>query len=140
MPGNCHPRDPSWLCGATREAIAQFLLMVRFPARAPLLICLIWAGSAVALPNHDGSFEARGSRHPLPDDGLDCNGNLVLIRDTKSVLLRKCGPPLREERSCSPTVCTDLWLYQPDEGSFVRQVTLINDVVWGIVALPRLAL
>jgi len=73
-----------------------------------------------------------------PNDGLECNGNLVLIGDSKGELLSKCGAPLREERYFEYNACIDLWIYQRGSGSFPREVRLVNDRVCGIRALSRL--
>ncbi len=73
-----------------------------------------------------------------PNDGLECNGNLVLMGDSKSELLSKSGAPLREERYCEYNACFDLWIYQRGSGSFPREVRLVNDRVRGIRALSRL--
>lgn len=88
------------------------------------------------------SVGAEGTPQP-GNDGLRCGVRLVLLGDSRPLLLEKCGSPRRAEHNCVDRVvkghtyrtCWDDWTYPAREGAHARLVTLIDDRVYSIHAL-----
>jgi|GEM_PF-3418627 len=91
-----------------------------------ILACMhAFLGSVTLLA---GLWMSDGERalRPLPNDGLTCSGNLVLLGDTKQAVAHKCGQPQRVEPYCAYSAgrysCWESWVYILDPGSFPRRV------------------
>lgn len=71
---------------------------------------------------------------PPPDDGLDCNGNLILVGDTIGRVYEKCGPPIAASQQCDAWGhhCAGTWVYRLTEGDFPRYVWFVDDTVRSI--------
>lgn len=95
-----------------------------------LVVSVVWAA-----PPSAGVGQ---SRRPPPDDGLSCNGRLVLIGDPSADVLAKCGQPAYADgywdRWGRHRFAT--WVYQ-QPGSFPRYVRFRDDVVVSIEAGTR---
>ncbi len=87
------------------------------------------------------AYPTRGA--PGRNDGLNCNGNLVLLGDSKLTVLGKCGQPQNAERGCISgsrirvVWCWDRWTYRPDPSYFPRMVGFENNCVTSIIAESR---
>ena len=73
---------------------------------------------------------------------LRCDGDLAQIRDSKAVMLQKCGEPFFTESFCKPTdqiflpcQLVEEWAYNPGPGQFITilrfEAGLVRSIRYG---------